>query len=161
MPVRKSTGAIVTIILLALVGMMFAASIALKPYQRAARIGKELTNILSMRGELREGTKLFVLVRPANEKGLAREGTGMLIELAPAESVQRRKGRLASLAARAAREAGLLYREGRGTPLQWFEIRMDLGGGVVERTLMAVGPEGQLGAQRPSLPLSHMPPTDS
>ena len=83
--VRKSTGAIMTIILLALVGMMFAANVALKPYERYAKIGQDLTNILGMRGELRPDTKVFVLVKAANERGLASEGHGMLIELAPVD----------------------------------------------------------------------------
>ena len=154
---RKSTGAIMTIILLALVGMMFAANVALKPYERYARIGKDLTNILGMRGELRPETKVFVLVKAANERGLASRGHGMLIELAPSDSVMVRKGRLEKLAYRATREAGHIYREGRGKPLEWFEVKLDLGGGLVKRTLMTVGPQGQIGPQAPALPLTHVP----
>ena len=66
-------------------------------------------------------------------------------------------GRLRKLASRAAREARQIYGERRGIALQWIEIKMELGVEDIRRTLMTVGPEGQLGAQTPSLPQTHVP----
>ena len=154
---RKSTGVIMTIILVAMVGMMFAANVAMKPYQRYARIGKEVKNILLMRGELEKSSKVFILGKVAGEKNLAEGGFGLLIELTPAEAVRTQPGRLRRLAVRAAREASLLYSEGRGNRLEWVEVKLEFGPEQSERTLMLVGPEGQLGAQIPALPEKHVP----
>lgn len=140
------------IVVLALVGMMFAASMALKPYQQYARIGQDLTNILEMRSEIRRGSKVSTLAKVASEKHLAEGGWGMLIDLSPSEQVMGKSGRMEKLAYRAAREAADLYGVGRGKPLEWFEVSMELSDTKTERTLIRVDEAGRLGKPAPRLP---------
>ena len=154
---RKSVMITMAIVVVALVGMMFAADLALKPYHQYARIGKDLTNILEMRREIEEGTTVFTLAKVAkkgDEKRLAEEGWGMLIELTPSERVRTKKGSLEKLAYRAAREASDLYRQSRGKPLEWFEIKLELAKDRSERTLIRVSEDGRLGRPEPRLPAS-------
>ena len=148
---RKTVAFTIAIVVLGLVGMMFAANMALKPYQQYARIGKELTTILEMRRDIKEGTKVFTLAKVATDNRLADEGWGMLIELSPSEKVKAKPGSMEKLAYRAAREAADLYRQSRGKPLEWFEIKMELGADVSERTLIRVSRDGRLGRAEPSL----------
>lgn len=148
---RKPVMITMAIVVLALVSMMFAASMALKPYREYARIGHDLTNILEMRSEIRKGSKVLALAKGASEKHLAEDGWGMLIDLSPSQQVMQKPGRLEKLAYRAAREASELYGQGRGKPLQWFEITMELGPDLSERTLIPVDRDGRLGRSAPRL----------
>jgi len=140
------------IVVMALVGMMFAAGMALKPYQQYARIGRDLTNILEMRGEIRKGSEVKTIAKVASEKHLASEGWGMLIDLSPSPRVMQKAGRLEKLAYRVAREAADLYGQNRGKALQWFEISMALSDDRTERTLIRVDQDGRLGHSAPPLP---------
>lgn len=149
---RKPVMITMAIVVMALVGMMFAAGMALKPYRQYARISQDLTNILEMRSEIRKGSRVFTLAKVASGKHLADEGWGMLIDLSPSKKVMRRSGRLEKLAYRAAREAADLYGQGRGKPLEWFEISMELSPKLTERTLIRVDRDGRLGRPAPRLP---------
>ena len=143
------------IIVMALVGMMFAANMALKPYQEYARIGKDLTNILEMRSDIREGTKVFTLAKAGSEKRLSKDGWGMLIELSPSERVLKRKGSMEKLAYRAAREAADLYTQAPGKPLEWIEVKLEISEEVAHRTLIRVSEDGRFGRLEPKLPPTH------
>jgi len=111
---RKTVAVTMAIVVMSLVGMMFAANMALKPYQQYARIGRELTTILEMRRDIREGTTVFTLAKVATDKRLADDGWGMLIELSPSDKVKTKPGSMEKLAYRVAREAGDLYRQHGG-----------------------------------------------
>ncbi len=151
---RKPVMITMAIVVMALVGMMFAANMALKPYTQYARIGQDLTNILEMRKEIEEGTTVFTLARAAkkdDEKRLGQEGWGLLIELTPSDRVRKKKGSLEKLALRAAREAGDLYGQG-GKPLEWFEVKLALSEEHAERTLIKIRDDGRLTRPDPRLP---------
>ena len=151
---RKATAISMGIVVMSLVGMMFAANMALKPYQQYAAIGKDLTNIFEMRSDIREGSKVFTLAKGGSEKRLSSEGWGLLIEMAPSERVKKRKGSLEKLAYRAAREAADLYDRNPGKPLEWIEIEFELAQEVERRTLIRVDPDGRLGRLEPKLPVT-------
>ena len=152
---RKTVAVTMAIVVMSLVGMMFAANVALKPYQQYARIGRELTTILEMRRDIREGTTVFTLAKVATDKRLADDGWGMLIELTPSDRVKTKPGSMEKLAYRVAREAADLYRQSRGKPLEWFEIKMDLGADVYERTLIRISRDGRLGRPEPRLSVKY------
>lgn len=149
---RKTVAISMAIVVLSLVGMMFAANMALKPFQQYARIGTDLTNILEMRNDIEKGTDVFTLAKVATEKRLAEDGWGMLIELTPSDRVKAKSGSMEKLAYRAAREAAELYGSRAGKPLEWFEIEMKLARSVTKRTLIRVGEDGRLGKPEPKLP---------
>jgi hypothetical protein len=149
---RKSTVFSMCIIFVALVGMMVAADLALKPVKRDLAVGRDLTAELEARGDIEPGTKAVTVARRPEARHLAKEGWGMIVELQPSRAVLTRKGRLQNLAYRAARTAGSLYAQGPGHPLEWFEIRMLVGGQTVGKTLIPVDEAGQLGRQDPPLP---------
>ena len=152
---RKPVMITMAIVVVALVGMMFAANMALKPFTQYARIGQDLTNILEMRKEIEDGTTVFTMAKIAkkgDEKRLAEDGWGLLIELTPSERVRQKKGSMEKLALRAAREAGELYAQGRGKPLEWFEITMELPEERAEKTLIKVAEDGRMSRPSPRLP---------
>ena len=149
---RKSYIFSMAIILIALVGMMIAADMALKPVKAAIAIGGDLGAMLEARGDIQQGSKVVVIARPASPKDLAEEGFGMVLELEPSESVRRRKGRLEKLARRAVREASRLYERSRGRKVDWFEVRFREGETVVHRSMIPVGKAGELGLPAPAIP---------
>ena len=149
---RKASIISMCIILVALVAMMVAADMALKPVKRDLAIARELTAELETRGDIQVGTKAVTIARKPEERHLAKDGWGMVVELQPSEAVCSRAGRLQKLAYRAAQSAGALYARGHGRPLEWFEIQFVLGKDVTERTLISVDAAGQLGRPEPPLP---------
>ena len=149
---RKSYIFSMAIVLLALVGMMMAADMALKPVKAAIAIGGDLTAMLQARGDLAPESKVRVIARPASPKDLAEEGFGMVLELEPSSGVRSRRGRLEKLARRAIREAGRLYEKARGRPVAWYEVRFLEGETVGHRVLFPVGKAGELGMPAPAVP---------
>jgi hypothetical protein len=149
---RKSTSIMMAIVLIAFGSMMVAANVALKPYQRYAKIGSELTLALGNLGMIREDTKVFVLCRTADEKRLAEDGFGMLVELAPSESAMGRAGRMERVALRACREAVRLYRQKRDRALDWIEVKLLLSEDTTHRSLIAVEKSGRLARPQPAIP---------
>ncbi len=149
---RKSSMFSMAIILVALVAMMVAADMALKPMKRTLAIGADLTAMLHARGDLEPGTKVFVLARKAEPRHLATDGWGLIIEVEPAESVRSRKGRLERLARRLVSEAGRLYRERKGRRIEWYEVRFGKGSEPWHRSLMTVDADGRIGRPAPTIP---------
>lgn len=149
---RKSYIFSMAIVLLALVGMMIAADMALKPVKAAIAIGGDLGAMLEARGDIVRESRVLVITRPAGPKDLAKEGFGMVLELEPSDGVRSRKGRLEKLARRAVREASRLYERSRGRKVDWFEVRFREGGTVVHRSMIPVGKAGELGVPAPAIP---------
>ncbi len=159
---RKSYVFSMAIILIALVGMMIAADMALKPVRAAIAISGDLTAMLEARGDLAEGSKVLVIARPAGPKDLAEEGFGMVLELTPSPTVRSRKGRLEKLARRSIREAARLYERSRGRRVTWYEVRFmdaeiaqaaDGAAAVIgHRVLFPVGKAGEIGVPSPAIP---------
>ncbi len=149
---RKSTAITMAIVLFALVGMMVAADLALKPMQHVLKVGRELTAALDARSDIREGTKVVTVARVPQERHLAKDGWGLVVQLEPSDLVLKRKGRLNKLALRVGDLARRLYGQGRGKPLEWVEIQMQLAEGVEKRTLLGVDDMGRLTAPSPALP---------
>lgn len=153
---RKSSMFSMAIILVALVAMMVAADMALKPMKRTIAIGADLTAMLDARGDLEPETKVFVLARKAEPRHLATEGWGLIIEVEPAQGVRERKGRLERLARRLVSEAGRLYRARKGRRIDWYEVRFGKGTDPWHRSLMTVDPNGRIGRPAPGIPAVRM-----
>lgn len=149
---RKSYILSMAIVLMALVGMMVAADMALKPMKANLAIAADLTAMLEARGDTVPETKVLILTRAATERDLATDGFGMILELTPSDMVRRRQGRLERLARRGIGEAARLYRQARGRSLDWFEVRFMEGDDPVHRVLFPVGKTGDLGAPSPAIP---------
>jgi hypothetical protein len=151
---RKSTLLIMSIMLLAFGGMLVAANGVLGPMAKDAQVAHEVTKILEERGDLAEGAHVRAIRRPAGPKRLAKEGTGLVLQLPPSETVLHKKGELNALAMRAAREA-LLRHPARN--LKWVEVMVLLPGEKEDaephlRTLVAIGPGERLLKPDPPLP---------
>ncbi len=153
---RKSYVFSMAIILIALVGMMVAAEMALKPMKRSMAVAKDLTALLEARGDIEPGSKVVVITLKAEERHLAEEGYGMILELEPSEAVRSRKGRLAKLARRAVAEAGRLHKQGKGKPLAWFEVRFGDSKEPWHRSLYTVGKAGEILRPQPAIPPVHI-----
>ncbi len=150
---RKSTAVSMAILLIALIGMMVAADMALKPMQQVVKVGKDLTAALGARADIRDGSKVVTVARMPTKKNLAREGWGLVVALEPSKAVTRRTGRLTKLAYRAASEGRRLYvRAGAVKPLNWVEVQMTLAEGVEKRTLLRLDERGRLAPPQPALP---------
>jgi len=149
---RKSYIVSMAIVLIAFVGMMLAADMALKPMRKTMAIGTDVAAMLSARGDLAPDSKMLVFTVKAGKAHLATEGFGMVIELQPSDAVRKRPGRLEKLARRAIREIDRLYEGGRGTSLTWFEVRFMEDGKAWHRALFAVGPDGDLRPPAPAIP---------
>ena len=152
---RKSTAVTMTIILGALVAMMVAADLALKPMKHILKVGRELTSALESRDDIRQGTKVVTLARAPEERHLAKGGYGMIISLEPSDQVLSRPGRLRKLAIRIADLACRLYGQGKGRPLDWLELQFQVAEGVEQRTLVSLDDMGRLGEPTPALPASY------
>lgn len=149
---RKSYIFSMAIVLVALVGMMLAADMALKPMKQTIAISGDVTAMLEARGDLQPDTKVLVLTRKAGKQHLAEDGFGMILELSPSDAVRTRQGRLERLALRVIHESGRLYEQGRGKSVAWYEVRFLDGDDVWHRTLFSVGKAGQLEAAQPAIP---------
>ena len=149
---RKSYIFSMAIVLIALVGMMIAADMALKPMKAALAIGSDLTTMLEARGDIAPESKVLVIPRAAGEKDLATEGFGIVIELTPSDAVRSRNGRLEKLARRSIREASRLYERARGRSPAWYEIRFMDGERIGHRVLFPIGPSGEIGSPAPAIP---------
>jgi len=149
---RKSTAVTMAIVLFALVAMMVAADLALKPMKHVLRVGRELTAALEARADIREGSKVVTLTRQPEERHLAKGGWGMIIALEPSDLVLTRQGRMRKLALRVADLACRLYGQGQGRPLDWLEIQFQIAEGVERHTLLSLDAEGRLGEPTPPLP---------
>ena len=149
---RKSYIVSLTIVLLAFVGMMMAADMALKPMKRTMAIGSDLTGMLEARGDLEPETKVLVIARKAEARHLAKGGFGLIVEFEPSEGVRRGKGRLERVAQRVVREAGRLYESGRGKPVDWYEIRFMDGESAWHRSLFRVDKDGRTMRPEPAIP---------
>jgi hypothetical protein len=152
---RKSAAVTMAIILGALVAMMVAADLALKPMKHVLKVGRELTSALEARADIRTGSKVLAVARAPEERHLAKEGYGMIVSLEPSEEVMKRHGRLRNLAIRVADLAARLYGQGKGRPLDWLEIQFQVAEGVERRTLVAVDDMGRLGEPTPALPAAY------
>ena len=142
---RKSSMISMAIVLVALVGMMVAADMALKPMKHTIAIAADLTAMLHARGDLEPETKVFLLARRAGPQHLAKDGWGLVIEAQPSESIRSRKGRLGKLARRLANEASRLYRARKGRVVAWYEVRFGPAKDPWHRTLMTVSKDGRIG----------------
>lgn len=149
---RKSSTFSMIIILLALVSMMVAADMALKPMKHTMGIGKDLTAMLQARGDLAPESRVLVMAHAAEARHLADSGWGLIIEVEPSQAVRSRKGRLGKLARRVVGEAGRLYRARRGRRVEWYEVRFGKGEAAWHRTLLRVGEEGRVGPAQPAVP---------
>ncbi len=149
---RKSTAVTMAIVLFALVGMMVAADLALKPMKHVLQVGRELTAALEARADIVEGTKVVTIARVPEERHLAKEGWGMIIRLEPSKLVRERRGRMRKLALRTAELARRLYGQGKGKPLDWFEIQLQLGEDVERRALLPIDDLGRIGEPEPAFP---------
>jgi len=149
---RKSTAVSMVIILIALVGMMVAADMALKPMQQVVKVGKDLTATLAAREDIKDGSKVVAVARKPKKQNLAEEGWGLIVMLEPSDAVTTRPGRLTKLAYRAAAEGQRLYAQGVGKPLSWVEVQLKLAEGVEKRTLLRLDDQGHLGTPQPALP---------
>ena len=153
---RKSYIFSMAIILIALVGMMVAADMALKPMKRTMAIGQDLTALLGARGDIEPESKVVVIALKAEERHLAKDGFGLILELKPSEAVRSRKGRLEKLARRAVAEAGRLYKAGKGKPLAWYEVRFGEAKEPWHRSLFSVGKAGEIQRPQPAIPPIHV-----
>jgi hypothetical protein len=149
---RKSTGIVMGIIVIAFGGMMVAADFALKPLKQYAAMGGELTNILRHLDMVEPQSKVYVLGRPGGSDHLAKDGFGMLIELTPGKRVRETKGRIGRVVYRAVEEARTLYARKKGRKLDWFEIKLVLPGDKVLRSLLEMDDAGRMGRPEPALP---------
>lgn len=149
---RKSTAVTMAIVLFALVAMMVAADLALKPMKHVLQVGRELTSALEARADIRQDSKVVTIARTPEDRHLAKEGWGMIIRMTPSEAVLTRRGRMRKLALRTAELARRLYGQGKGKPLTWLEIQMEVAEGVEKRTLVSIDDMGRLGAPSPDLP---------
>ncbi len=149
---RKSTAVTMAIVLFALVAMMVAADLALKPMKHVLQVGRELTSALEARADIREDSKVITIARLPEERHLAKEGWGMIIRMEPSKSVLTRRGRMRKLALRTAELARRLYGQGKGKPLAWLEIQMEVEEGVEKRTLLRIDDMGRVGDLTPPLP---------
>src|SRR5688572_19532232 len=95
---RKSTWIMVGIMVAALCGMLLAANAMISPLKRDAELSSLLTRYFAQRGDLRPGTKLTALRARGSEKRLAKAGSGVVVELYPADQVLHADGGLAALA---------------------------------------------------------------
>ncbi|MDA1195239.1 MAG: hypothetical protein O2894_08645 [Planctomycetota bacterium] len=153
---RKSYLFSMAIVLLALVGMMLAADMALKPIRNTLAIGRELTDMLRARGDVVERSKVVIVTLKAEERHLAKEGFGMIIELQPAQDVCSHEGRLEKLARRVVGEAARLYSRGGGHALDWYEVRLGPAESPWHRSLLRVGSQGQIERPEPAIPRTHV-----
>lgn len=137
---RKPT-ALVLVILLAGLGMLLAtAHQALGPLAQDAETAREMTALLSQRGDIVEGSKVRALRVPGSPRRLAHDGVGLLVQVDPAPAVVVRPGALGRLALRLAEDGLERY------PLHllhWVEVVFHVDGAEV-RTLVRRGPDGTL-----------------
>lgn len=137
---------------LGLVLLVVAARMLLGPYQEDAKLGRELTRVLTAQGDLAEGTDVRVQGgRRAGKDTLAPDGMGLIVDVVPSPDVAARRGGLGSLAHRLAGHLAESY--GR-TRYDWIEMRLALGeahGGTF-RTLLRPSAEGRFLAPNPPLP---------
>jgi len=120
--VKRSTLAIVAILILAFGGMMLAANWTMKTFEGDLRQSREMTDLLEHRSLIEPGSRVLVLSRKGGgEKRLASDGEGVYVELTPAAVVRERKGGLAELATFVSRELLEAARERR---VDWLEFRL-------------------------------------
>jgi hypothetical protein len=146
---RRSTVIVMIILVVGFGGLLLAAQGMLKPLAKDAELAKELTSMLQGRGDLAEGTRVRAVRVAGGEKRLAPSGTGLLLDLTPSARVREQPKGLSALATRIAREA--LQRH-TATNLRWVEVTFFVEGTEGVRTLVAVGPEGNLLPPAPPLP---------
>jgi hypothetical protein len=149
---RKATLAVAVILLLSMLGMMFAANTLLGSVQRDVDLGKNLTRYFDSRGALAPGTKVTALHSGPTPRRLATEGNGLVLEVTPSDDVRKGRTGLADL-------VGLLVRtaldEGGPNRVSWVEVAIHLDpdkDAAPFRTLIPVASAGEIGDPTPPLP---------
>jgi hypothetical protein len=153
---RKSTWTMIAILFVALCGMMFAANAMISPLKKDIELSGLLTRYFQGRGDLRPGTKVMALrAKGGGEKRLAKEGSGIVVELTPADSVLAEEGGLGNLARAVARKA---YAETPNATAKWIEVQYRLGGpdgppdAAPLRALVPIDDMGAFGSPTPPFP---------
>jgi hypothetical protein len=157
--VRKSTVILLVLMLAGFGGMLLAAQGVLQPMAKDAELARELTALLGSRGDIAEGTHVRAVRAAGGERRLAKEGTGLLVDLSPSRAVMETRRALEASALRIAREALMRH---AAQNLKWVEVVFFVEGredGERLRTLVAVGPGGALLGPQPALPERYPPPS--
>lgn len=157
---RKSTLIAISIIVVALGAMMFAANWMLTPLKQDAEAAKEIQGELHNLGWLAEGTKVRARSLKGGDKGNRRlfreQEWGVLVILSPNVATFRSEGRLVSLAQRVVET--VTEKGARGKGIRWVELALEYDGQEVIRGLYVLDPEtGRWGQAPPGLPESWQP----
>jgi hypothetical protein len=157
--VKRSTLAIVAILVLAFGGMMLAANWTMKTFEGDLRQSRELTDLLLHRDLVEPGSRVLVLSkRGGGEKRLAPDGEGVYVELTPSRTVRERRGGLADLTDFVGRE---LLEAAHDRKVDWFEYRLirvrDDGSSEELRTLVRTDEHGRPRDPEPPLPVAWGP----
>ena len=149
---RRPTLIALGILMIALIGLLFAAQMALGPFQDDAEVAKEIRTRLEQNGKIARGSALTAIDREASDETLAKTGRGLIIAFTPHDDF--RSPTSLDATTREILVAVKRLRSEQRRRADWVElhVRLQGPGGPAFRTLAVRRDTGEFGDVQPPFP---------